>query len=76
MDAYNVMMRNGPRGVSLEDLSNMKSLMISTDWVAIDAAGAMMLGKEPASIEHIALAAGMGLGNMDLSAMNIHRMKM
>ena len=76
MDAYNVMMRNGPRGVSVADLSNMKSLMISTDWVAIDAAGAKMMGMEPSSIEHIALAAGMGLGKMDLSTMNIHRMKM
>lgn len=76
MDAYNVMMRNGPRGVSVADLSNMKSLMLSTDWVAIDAAGAKMMGKEPASIEHIAIAAGMGIGKMDLSAMNIHRLKM
>jgi uncharacterized protein (DUF362 family) len=54
----------------------MKSLMLSTDWVAIDAAGAKMLGKEPGSIEHIALAADMGIGKMDLSTMNIHRMKM
>jgi len=54
----------------------MKSLLISTDWVAIDAAGAKMLGMEPASIEHIALAAGMGIGKMDLATMNIHRMKM
>lgn len=76
MDAYNVMMRNGPRGVSKEDLSNMKSLMISTDWVAIDAAGAKMMGKEPESIEHIALAAAMGIGKMDLASMNIHRVKM
>jgi uncharacterized protein (DUF362 family) len=76
MDAYNVMMRNGPRGVSVGDLSNMKSLMISTDWVAIDAAGAKLMGKEPASIEHIALAAAMGAGKMDLASMNIHRMKM
>ncbi len=76
MDAYNVMMRNGPRGVSKEDLSNMKSLMISTDWVAIDAAGSKMMGKEPSSIEHIAIAASMGIGKMDLATMNIHRMKM
>ncbi|MCU0457571.1 MAG: DUF362 domain-containing protein [Bacteroidales bacterium] len=75
-DAYNVMMRNGPRGVSVADLSNMKSLLISTDWVAIDAAGAKMMGKEPSSIEHITLAAGMGIGKMDLASMNIHRLKM
>jgi uncharacterized protein (DUF362 family) len=76
MDAYNVMMRNGPRGVSVADLSNMKSLMISTDWVAIDAAGAKLMGMEPSSVEHIAIAAGMGIGKMDLSSLNIHRMKM
>lgn len=76
MDAYNVMMRNGPRGVSREDLSNMKSLMISTDWVAIDSAGAKLMGREPASIEHIAIAAEMGIGKIDLATMNIHRMKM
>ena len=76
MDAYNVMMRNGPRGVSVADLSNMKSLMISTDWVAIDAAGAKLMGMEPSSVEHIAIAAGMGAGKMDLSSLNIHRMKM
>ena len=76
MDAYNVMIRNGPRGVSVADLSNMKSLMISTDWVAIDAAGAKLMGMEPSSVEHIAIAAGMGAGKMDLSSLNIHRMKM
>jgi uncharacterized protein (DUF362 family) len=76
MDAYNVMMRNGPRGVSVADLSNMKSLLISTDWVAIDAAGAKLMGMEPSSVEHIAIAAGMGAGKMDLSSLNIHRMKM
>jgi len=50
--------------------------MISTDWVAIDAAGAKMMGREPETIEHIALAAGMGIGKMDLSGLNIHRLKM
>lgn len=76
LDAYNVMMRNGPRGVSKDDLTNMKSLLISTDWVAADAAGAKMMGLDPASIEYITLAAGMGVGKMDLSTMNIHRIKM
>ena len=76
MDAYNVMMRNGPRGVSKDDLSNMKSLMISTDWVALDAAGAKMMGLEPSKIEHLAIAAGMGIGKIDLTTLNIHRIKM
>lgn len=76
MDAYNVMMRNGPRGVSKDDLSNMKSLLLSTDWVALDAAGAKMMGLEPARIEHLTIAAGMGIGKIDLATLNIHRIKM
>jgi uncharacterized protein (DUF362 family) len=76
MDAYNVMMRNGPRGVSKDDLSNMKSLLISTDWVALDAAGAKMMGLEPSKIEHLAITAEMGIGKIDLTTLNIHRIKM
>ena len=76
LDAYNVMMRNGPRGVSLDDLSKMKSLFLSTDPVAIDAAGAKMMGLDPTRVEHLALAAGMGAGKLDLATMNIHRIKM
>jgi hypothetical protein len=34
------------------------------------------MGMEPSSVEHIAIAAGMGAGKMDLSSLNIHRMKM
>ena len=76
LDAYNVMLRNGPRGVSVEDLSKMKSLFLSTDGVAVDAAGAKMMGLEPAKVEHLAIAAGMGIGKIDLATMNIHRIKM
>ncbi len=76
LDAYNVMMRNGPRGVSVDDLSKMKSLLLSVDPVAIDAAGAKMMGLDPTKVEHLALAAGMGAGKIDLATMNIHRIKM
>lgn len=76
LDAYNVMLRNGPRGVSVDDLSKMKSLFLSTDGVAVDAAGAKMMGLDPAKVEHLAIAAGMGIGKIDLATMNIHRIKM
>ncbi len=75
LDAYNVMLRNGPRGVSVEDVQNMQSQLLSTDWVAVDAAGAKMLSLEPKNVKYIPIAAGMGLGKMDLEKMNIHRIK-
>lgn len=73
LDAYYVMKQNGPRGVSVDDVVQMKSLLISTDMVAIDAAGAKLLGFDPSDIRHIGLAAAAGVGRSDLSAMNIKR---
>lgn len=73
LDAYYVMKVNGPRGVSVDDVVQMKSLLISTDMVAIDTAGAKLLGFDPSDIRHIGLAAAAGVGQSDLSAMNIKR---
>lgn len=76
LDAYYVMKQNGPRGVSVDDVVQMKSLLISTDMVAIDAAGAKLLGFDPSDIRHIGIAAAAGVGRSDLSALNIKRISM
>jgi uncharacterized protein (DUF362 family) len=76
VDAYNVMKRNGPRGVSVGDVISMKSQIVSTDLVAADAAAAMIFGADPGDIRHIHLAADMNLGQMDLSTLAINRIKL
>jgi len=76
IDCYNVMVKNGPQGVSKEDIVQMKSQIITTDWVAGDTAAARMLNIEPDRIEYIPLAYKMGLGNMKLDSLNIKRIKM
>jgi uncharacterized protein (DUF362 family) len=76
VDCYNVMVKHGPQGVSKEDLVQMKSQIISSDWVAADAAAAKMLGVETDRIEYISIAHKMGLGNMKLDTLNIKRIKM
>ncbi|MCX8059334.1 MAG: DUF362 domain-containing protein, partial [Spirochaetes bacterium] len=43
VDAYRALIRHGPRGVSMEDVRVMKTLIISPDPVAADAAGAKLL---------------------------------
>jgi len=75
VDAYRVMMKNGPRGVSVEDVALMKNLLVSEDIVAIDAAASKIFGIEPNEIGHIKIADEMGLGTMDLSTLNIKRIK-
>lgn len=76
IDCYNVMLKNGPRGVSVDDLVQMKSLLISPDWVAADTAAAKMMNLNPGQIDYIPLAGNMGSGTMNLESLNINRIKM
>ena len=73
VDAYAVMKQNGPRGVSVEDLVIMKSLLISTDMVAADTAAAKLFGMDPADIRYIQIAKEQKVGRMDLENLRIKR---
>jgi uncharacterized protein (DUF362 family) len=73
VDAYNVMMKNGPRGVSKADVVVMKSQILSTDMVAADSAAAKMFGAEPETVPYIKYANEMGVGKMDLNSLQIKR---
>jgi uncharacterized protein (DUF362 family) len=73
VDAYNVMMRHGPRGVSAADVVNMQAQLLSTDLVAADAAAAKLFGVEPDTVEYIRLAGEMGVGRRDLENLAIQR---
>ncbi len=73
VDAYWVMKRNGPRGVSVNDVITLKSQIISTDIVAADTAATKLFGLDPNDIGHIVYAEQMGAGTMDLSKLKIDR---
>ena len=75
VDAYNIMKRNGPRGVSVDDVIKAGSQIISTDIVAADAAAAKIFGILPADIPHIRYAHEMGTGNMNLEKLNINKIR-
>ena len=73
VDAYYVMKKNGPRGVSKDDVLTMKSQIVSTDIVAADAAAAKLFGVDPKNIDYIRTADAMKLGTMDLDKLSIYR---
>lgn len=73
IDAYYVMKRNGPRGVSTDDVVMMQTQLLSRDIVAIDSAGAKLLGYEPKDIPHIKYASEKKIGRMDLDKLSIKR---
>ena len=75
VDAYRVMKRNGPRGVSIEDVSTMKYQIVSEDMVACDAAAVKLLGEDPQRIGHIRIGNEMGVGQSDLDGLLIERIK-
>jgi uncharacterized protein (DUF362 family) len=75
VDAYRVMKRNGPRGVSVDDVITQKAQIISTDIVAADAAATKMFGENPKELRYLRLADEMNHGTMDLSKLKIERIK-
>lgn len=76
LDAYHPMFRNGPRGLSVDDLVEKRTLLASTDIVAMDAAGARLLGHQPSDVRHVKIAGEMKLGTMDLDQVEIRRFKL
>ncbi len=75
VDAYRVMKRNGPRGVSVEDVVEMKSQIIAKDIVAIDTAAAKLFGISPTAVNYIGLAQAAGAGTMNLDQLKISRIQ-
>ena len=73
VDAYYVMMENGPRGVSVDDVVTMKQQLISTDIVAIDAAATKLFDLEPEEVNYIVIADEMGIGNRNLKELSINK---
>ena len=76
VDAYRVLTRNGPRGGSPNDITEMNAQLISADIVAADAAATRLLGRNPSDIRHIRLAAEGGFGMIDLTKVNIERISL
>ncbi len=76
LDAYYVMKENGPRGISTSDLVAMMAQLISTDIVALDAAGAKLFGLQPEDVRYIGIASDMKIGRKDLENLNIKRISM
>lgn len=65
VDATRVLMRNGPGGGSVNDVTVFDSVICATDQVAADARACEFLGVTGGNIAHVVLAAKQGLGELD-----------
>ena len=70
LDAVTAMMHNGPTGGSITDLAATNTLVAGIDPVAVDAAGAEILGRRLDQLPHLQQAADAGLGILDYRTLN------
>jgi len=79
VDAYRTVRQNGPQGRSLSDVSLLKTLIISKDIVAADAAAVGLFNQvqqmDINSVGHIAIGEKLKLGTQNLDKLNIKRIK-
>jgi uncharacterized protein (DUF362 family) len=70
VDAYRVLLRNGPTGGNLADVALMKTVIASVDPVAADAYAAKAYWNlDPASMPYLRFAADRGLGTPDFESL-------
>jgi len=66
LDAYRILLRNGPTGGNLEDVALKKTMVAGTDPVAIDAyAAKAWWNLDPEQLPYLGMAAARGLGTVD-----------
>jgi uncharacterized protein (DUF362 family) len=70
IDAYRVLIRNGPSGGSVNDTKLLYTVIGAADPVAADARAAQLFGLEADSLGYVRAAADMGVGTYDLSSLS------
>jgi len=73
LDAYRVLLRNGPQGGRTSDVKLQKTSVISIDPVATDAVGAGFFDMKPEEMAYIPLAKARGLGQISLEKLRVEK---
>ncbi len=73
VDATRILLRNGPQGGRLTDVKRLDTLLASRDIVAADAYATTLFGMRPEEVPSTRAGHAMGLGQMDLSKVNVTR---
>lgn len=73
LDAYRLLIRNGPQGGRLSDVKIYQTVAAGTDYVALDALGASFLDIPPQELRYLQLSKERGLGENDLEKLKIEK---
>ena len=75
LDAYRILVRNGPQGGRLSDTELRKTVIAGTDAVAVDSYGASLFGVRLDELPYLGLSKTRGLGETDLSKVRLEKRK-
>lgn len=79
VDAYRIMHQNGPQGKSTADVATIKSLIVSSNIVAVDTAALGMFNQvkklDLDAVGHLGKGEALNLGSTDLKKVNIKRVR-
>ena len=71
VDAWRVLMRNGPQGGNIDDARDMHTVVATVDQVAADAFGCTLIGQKPENLPYLAMGEKRGLGTMRWESLRV-----
>jgi uncharacterized protein (DUF362 family) len=75
LDAYRILIRNGPQGGRVSDTKLVKTVVAGVDPVAVDAMGATFFDIRPQELLYLKLAQERGLGTFELEKLRVEKRK-
>jgi uncharacterized protein (DUF362 family) len=76
LDAYRVLVRNGPSSRSLEDVEDYKTIIVGIDSTLVDSYASELVGKDPLSISYIREAKNNNFGKFDTAKADIFKLEL
>jgi uncharacterized protein (DUF362 family) len=73
LDAYRMLIRNGPQGGRISDTKLQKTVIAGIDYVAVDAMGATLFEINPEELRFLPLAQQKGHGEFNLEKLKIEK---
>jgi len=71
VDAYRVLMRNGPVGGRVSDVETRRTVIASANVMEADVAATQLFGLEPGEVTFLDIAHQRGMGEIDFSKLNL-----
>ncbi len=75
LDAYRILVRNGPTGGSLSDVRTIKRVVVGTNNASVDAYATRFFGLKPQDLPYLVRAGSQGLGEIDMRRLKVGRLR-